>query len=730
MQGRSPARCGPARTWPPSLPVCRGGPPAGLVRGVLVQGWQAPGCWPNHRRMSDRSRAAYLLAALIGLAAALAVLPVAAILGGGAGWDVPQPDQAQSLTGHLAFQADGWRWPLLWTDRLFPPQGVSVALSDSNPLFSLVAKAWVSATGAPPVNLLGAWLALCWVMQPVAAVYAARGLRLGMWPCVAAGALAACWPALLVRMGHVNLCGHFLVILAVGLALRPARGWRWWAPATALLVMAALVQPYLFQLAGLVLGAAPVQAALERRPGLWRTWAGLLAAGALAVGVLRLLSGPLGGGDKGFVFFSMNLLSPVWPERSGVWAALFGTALPAADATGGQYEGYNWLGAGVLLLAAPALAGWVRRPPEWRPARGLLIVLAGLTLISLSSRVYAGHVLLLDLGVKPWEDIFGTFRSPGRAFWPVGYALMLAAVAGVARLPWRVAAGLLAMAAALQVADTGPLRAGARAVWAAGTGIPVMPVPAGATLFGVAPYPGCTREAEVRSEEALILLHAVQGGARVREIGLGRPPAWFNCEKVLAERLEEPLRPGEARAFLGSARALLRPGWLGAGAECRTLPRAVVCGRGVPGLDGAPLPVAAPPALALPLALDGAALAPVLGQGWREAPDGMWSDGAQGTLLLAVPPGPLVLTLRAAGIGRRSGEARSVLLTAGKAAQRFDLPDGETGTMVLHIPAGTEGGLLRVVLDGGRAVDPAVRGLAAPVRRTVLRLLGVEVRAE
>ena len=675
-------------------------------------------------------RAAYAVAALTGLLSALAVFPVAAMLGSGAGWDVPAPDQAQSLTGHLAFQADAWRWPLLWTDRLFPPQGVSVALTDSNPLASLIAKAWVSAAGSPPVNLLGAWLALCWVLQPVAAVYAARGLRLGAGPCAAAGVLAACWPALLMRLGHVNLCGHFLVILALGLALRRPAGWRWWAAATALLLAAALVQPYLFQLAGLVLAAAPVQALLERRPGWWRTWAGLLAAGVLAVGVLRGLSGPLGGGDKGFVLFSMNLLSPVWPEHSGVWSTLTGTDLPAADATGGQYEGYNWLGAGVLLLALPALAGWVRHPPRWRPARGLLIVLAGLALMSLSSRVYAGRVLLLDLGVKPWEDIFGTFRSPGRAFWPVGYALMLAAVAGVARLPWRAAAGLLLAAAALQVVDTAPLRAGARAVWAGGSGIPVSPVPAAASLFGVAPYPGCTREAAVRSEEPLMLLHAVQGGARVRDTGLGRPPAWFNCEKILAERLEEPLRPGEARAFLGTARTLLRPGWLGAGTECHSLPRAVLCGRGVPGLEGAPLPVTAPAMLALPLALDGAGLAPVLGQGWREAPDGMWSDGAQGTLLLAVPPGPLALTLHAAGVALRAGGTRSVLVTAGAASQRFELPDGEAGTLLLHIPAGAEGGLLRVVLDGGRASDPAARGLTAPVRRTAMRLLGLELRAE
>ncbi len=675
--------------------------------------------------MERPSRLAYLLSLLVGIAAALWVMPVAAMLGTGPGWDNPVPDQAQTLAGHLAFQADAWRWPLLHTDRLFWPHGVSVALTDSNPLFSLLAKAWASATGGPPVNLLGAWLALCWVLQPMAATYAARALRLGVVPCVAAGALAACWPALLARMGHINLCGHFLLLLALGLALRRPDRPGWWVGAGSVLLAAALVQPYLFQLAGLVLAAAAVQAALERRLGWWRVVVGLLLLGAGAVGTLRLLSGPLGGGDKGFVVFSMNLLSPVWPQRSGV----FGAGLPVLDATGGQYEGFNWLGAGVMLLALPALLGWVRVPPAWRPARGIMLVLGGLALLSLSSRVYAGPVRLLDLGTKPWEDLFGTFRAPGRAFWPVGYALMLAAVAGVSRLRWRGAVALMLAAVALQVVDAGPLRAEARTVWAQGSGLPSTPVPP-AALFGVAPYPGCAPDPGVKAEGPLMLLQAVRQGARVRDIGVGRPPPWFNCEKVMADRLEEPLLPNEARAFLGTARTALRPGWLGPDVECRTLPRAILCARGVPGLGGEPLPVTPPITLALPLALDGPALAPVLGDGWRLGADGAWwTEASRGTLLLAVPPGPLTLTLHAAGVPRRAGDVRVVQATAGPLSQSFDLPEAGA-TVVLRLPAGAGSGLLRVVLDGGRAADPALRTLAAPVRRAAIRLMSLDLRAE
>ena len=76
-----------------------------------------------------------------------------------------------------------------------------------------------------------------------------------------------------------------------------------------------------------------------------------------------VLSGPLGGGDKGFVFFSMNLLSPFWPQRSGV----FGADLPILDGTGGEYQGYNWLGAGVMLLLLVALGRAAIRGRRPRP---------------------------------------------------------------------------------------------------------------------------------------------------------------------------------------------------------------------------------------------------------------------------------------------------------------------------------------------------------------------------
>ena len=385
-----------------------------------------------------------------------------------------------------------------------------------------------------------------------------------------------------------------------------------------------------------------------------------------------------------------------------------------------RYEGYNWLGAGVLLLVVVAVVqaaigrlrstGAVGRPT--RIPLGLVVVLAALAVFSLSSRVYAGPLKLIDLGAKPWEDIFGTFRTPGRAFWPVGYGVMLLAVAAVARLPRAVGFPLLAVAVVLQIIDTAPLRASGLGAWERGAPIVTPTLPSAATMLTVAPFPGCTPDLAVKSEGPIMLLDAVRRGARTGDVGLGRSPAWFSCERILSDAQELPLLRGEVRAFFTDpVQSDLRTELLGPGAVCRRDRDAVVCDKDAGAVTGAPVASGKPlfhPEV--PRTLQGADIGPLLGTGWHVTSDKeVWSEGPRSTLLFGVPPGANVtLTLRIAGIAVRPGGMRDVRATIGRgSAIPFSVADGQSADMVLHIPA-TENtdGLVRVALDVDRAIDP------------------------
>jgi hypothetical protein len=162
------------------------------------------------------------------------------------------------------------------------------------------------------------------------------------------------------------------------------------------------------------------------------------------------------------------------------------------DATGGQYEGFNYLGAGVLLLAAVALVLYRRDLLALAGRyRWLLALFAAFTLFALSFNPFVGDYSLIhgrqpppalaasagaipaapaaaetgprSTGQKVKDLIFyplQQFRSSGRFFWPVGYCIAGAGIAGVfGRMKRGPATAVISVAALLQVIDAGPLRA-------------------------------------------------------------------------------------------------------------------------------------------------------------------------------------------------------------------------------------------------------------------------------
>jgi hypothetical protein len=165
----------------------------------------------------------------------------------------------------------------------------------------------------------------------------------------------------------------------------------------------------------------------------------------------------------------------------------------------------------------------------------------------------------------------------------------------------------------------------------------------------------------------------------------------------------------------------------------------VLCGRDVASFEGVAMSMGSPlPAPRLPLVLTGQGLEQVLGRYWHlvepgEQPGDAWSEGPRSTLVLAVAPNAkLVLTLHVVGISIRPGGTRPLSVTIGQGDPRsFSLQDGETQHLVLDVLASAVAdGVLRVALDVDHPVDPAKRGMAAPVHRAAIRLTGFDLWAE
>jgi hypothetical protein len=160
------------------------------------------------------------------------------------------------------------------------------------------------------------------------------------------------------------------------------------------------------------------------------------------------------GGSEYYGRYAANLNS-LW---NPMWGSLFLPGLPVI--AGSDFEGYGYLGIGVLAMAPIAAYALWRKPPGRAALRYLPLAAVALLLwaIALSNQVAWGDRLLF---VAPLPDrileLVAMVRASGRLLWVGYYALMLAMAAIIVRNFSAPAATLvLAVGLALQIADLSP----------------------------------------------------------------------------------------------------------------------------------------------------------------------------------------------------------------------------------------------------------------------------------
>lgn len=425
-----------------------------------------------HRRLAGFS-------VLFGVLFVALTVTSAFVIGSGPFWDAMPTDAAAAEIGWFYYARDAWRFPLFAIGNYHLPEGTNLLLSGALPLFAPFAKLLYQVTwpaDAPPPIYMGVWVALCFVLQVVAASRLLRALGIRtLLPHVCGLVLLCYMPMLFLRFGHQTLLAHFFLLAALeGYVTAGRHGLtrRHWIALCALPVVALLVQPYFVAMcAPLVLVTILGQwrdRKIDLRAVLWR-----IGAMAVAAGVVMWVSGfSIGAahdyGDYGQ--YSLNLLSPLVPFPDTLAGRWLGTTYPSIAGTW-QWEGGCYLGAGGLLLclaALPALRDW--RAGLRRHAL-LAAMLAAMLLFAVSNRVGFGSHELLHVPLPDWlVGAFSVFRGSGRFVWLPVYALFAAAlVAVVQRYRARTATLVLIAAAALQLADVLPVQHGVRVASASPT---------------------------------------------------------------------------------------------------------------------------------------------------------------------------------------------------------------------------------------------------------------------
>ena len=363
-------------------------------------------------------------------------------------------DPVTHYLGWVFFRNSDWSFPIGLNPRYGLELASSILYSDSNPLFAILFKPFAILL-PETFQYFGLWLLACFVLQAWFGWKLIGLLSEHIVIRLLGASLFVFSPPMIARLhGHFSLVGHFLIVAALYFAFHPKLEKRLLAWGV-LLATSALVHAYLLAMVTFLwladlIGRSPLdERSIGSRLGEFLGLATVVGLVCWQVGYFSVGSGVMGS-DYGF--YRMNLLSVF--DSSG-WSYVL-KDIPEA---GGDYEGFNYLGLGVLVLALWSLPtlinGRIGLRATLRKNAVLLIAFVGLTLFALSNNIgigsYSVELLLPEVLLRAAK----VFQSSGRMFWPVFYALIFALVFFVARrFHKRTAIYLLSMALLIQVADT------------------------------------------------------------------------------------------------------------------------------------------------------------------------------------------------------------------------------------------------------------------------------------
>lgn len=418
-----------------------------------------------------RSRKIFLVAAgaLLGAAVFLLVNTGASLNVMNDAWirsGYVEKDIIQHYTGWLFYRQSPLSFPLGMSSAINYPQGAAVTYTDSVPLFAILFRL-LSPILPATFQYFGLYTLCCYMLQGAAAALLLTVFCDRVLPVLLGSCLFLFSPIMIERaFRHTALASHFLILFALYLYFcNRQKGWRYRPGYLVLAGLATAIHPYFLPMIFAVLFADLLEHAVRTKKPL-KPLLFLLAAFAVvgAVGFsIGAFSTPSSGGSTGYGYFCMNLNSLFNPlSCSGiVWSRV----LPTLPQGLGSYDGFNYLGLGVLAAFPIAVLMWLLQ--KGRRQRllsflknywGLLFASACLTAFAVSNTVLANTRVLFTLPVPSFLLKLGSiFRSSGRMFYPVYYLILLFTVVFFARR-WgaKIGSALLVVILAVQIWDISP----------------------------------------------------------------------------------------------------------------------------------------------------------------------------------------------------------------------------------------------------------------------------------
>lgn len=398
---------------------------------------------------------------LIGLLAFIVVVGSRPLIVTNIVW-LGQGDPATHYLGWLFFRNSPWSFPL----GLNPNYGIEVSngiiYSDSIPLLAFIFKIF-SGILPEPFQYFGIWLLICFILQGLFSWKLVGIISDNTLIRFLVSGLLVFSPPMIWRLhgniGHLSLVSHFFILAALYLSLAKgisATSYKW----AILLFFVSLVHPYLLISVFVIWLANYFDQILNfktlNKVSILKA-SGILILIALACWQAGYFTVLRGLSPEGFGTHGTNLLGIFDPGRAdyGLWSYF----LMNIPGDGAGHEGFNFAGAGILLLLPFALVSFASNHAlyllEVLKKKILISSLIVLWLFALSNNISIGALQIHYDIPSSLMWCFGIFRASARLFWPLFYTLIFFTIFLIIKgYTARVSILILTVAFLLQVIDT------------------------------------------------------------------------------------------------------------------------------------------------------------------------------------------------------------------------------------------------------------------------------------
>ena len=347
-------------------------------------------------------------------------------------------DVTSNYIGGVLFRAEPLSWDLFSMQSLQYPYVGSALQTDSNPIVSFIFKLLKPLGFKAEYQFFGIWILFNFVMSAIMSVlifrhvfnrnnglFQKRERWTNMFLIIVSSVFFILSPIVVNRaFVHVNLTAHWLILATILIYLNNNLSPKIWLYIGLLIFISAGVHPYFSGMILPIIAALVIKKFIKKEIRLKNVLlgGGFLCAVLVCCFFIFYMSGGADSTRGGYGYYKANLNAFVNPYRN---ESLFIKKM--ANFNGGENEGNNYLGLGLIILVASVCFYAIK---HWRTYfykhKEIILMCLLLTMFALSCNIHLGGLTILEYNVH--HSFFEVFRSSGRFLWPVWYFLVFCSI--------------------------------------------------------------------------------------------------------------------------------------------------------------------------------------------------------------------------------------------------------------------------------------------------------------